>query len=122
MNLDGAETAAAYYAVAGFVRHLNVGQRAIPPEVGKLYQRLDAQIRLSCARHESSCATVDRPPSETWIGAAATASMLQRGLRYVQRHAEEIGGQLVGGRYLFRESDVIDYLERQHSDRTQPGN
>lgn len=110
MNLDDNEVQAAYYGLSGFVRQRSIAGRPVPPEVLSIRQRLDAHVRLSRARHETSCDTTDAARSEVWIGAAQTASMLHRGLRYVQRHANQIGGQLVGGRLLFRESDVIDYI------------
>lgn len=121
MNLDDAEVQAAYYGLSAFLRHLHIAQRSAPPEVMHLRQRLDAHVRLSSTRHENGCDATEQPQSEVWIGATATAAMLNRGPRWVQRHAQQIGGQLIGGRFVFRESDVIDYMERQAAHgRTDP--
>jgi hypothetical protein len=110
VRLDDEEVQAAYYGLSGFIRERALAKRSVPPEVLRVRHRLDAHVRLSRARHENGCVTTTAARSEVWIGATATASMLGRGLRYVQRHADEIGGQLVGGRLLFREADVVDYI------------
>jgi hypothetical protein len=91
VRLDDSEVQAAYYGICGFIRQCSFTQRSVPPEVLFVRQRLDAHIRLSRARHESGCEATTAARSEVWIGATATASMLGRGLRYVQRHAEDIG-------------------------------
>jgi hypothetical protein len=122
MNLDDGEVQAAYYGLCGFVRERAIAKRSVPAEVLRVRHRLDAHVRLSSTRHVTSWAAADQARSEVWIGATATAAILGRGPRYVQRHAEEIGGRLIGGRYVFRESDVIDYLERQTRGGTSPGN
>ena len=121
MNLQAIEIEAVYYAVSGFIRERHISGRPIPAEVLDVRHRLDAHVRLSSARHETTSETTNPEDSEVWIGATATAAKIRRGLRYVQRHANEIGGQLIGGRYVFRESDVIDYLERlEPHGRTTP--
>ena len=112
MNLQGIEIEAVYYAVSGFIRERYISGRPIPAEVLSVRHRLDAHVRLSSTRHETGLETTNPEDSEVWIGATATAAKIGRGLRYVQRHATDIGGQLIGGRYLFRETDVIDYMER----------
>lgn len=112
MRLAEDEIEAAYYAVAGFVRHFNIVGRPIPPEVAQVYRRLGNYIRLSPTRHETRCNTTDKPQSEVWIGTMAAAEILGQNPRYVQRHADEIGVQHNGGRLFFRQSDVLAYAER----------
>jgi hypothetical protein len=124
VNLSHQEVQAAYYGLSGFVRHQVLGLRPVPPEVAKLVTRLDLHVRMSSTRHESDCETTSVRQSEVWIGAAAAASLLGKpgdaGLRWVQRHAEALGGQLTGNRWFFRESDIIDYLGRLAHVEPQP--
>lgn len=42
--------------------------------------------------------------------------MLSWSKRQVQRHADDLGGRIIGGRWLFRESDVRDYAAERHGD------
>lgn len=112
MRLDEGEVRAAYYGLSECVRQTNLGGRALPPGVGRLFSRLED--RLSRGRHETSDRATDQPPSEgeTWIGSPEAARMLSWSKRQVQRHALDMGGKLIGGRWMFRESDVADYAER----------
>lgn len=41
MKLDDIEVQAAYYGLAAFVRQRKEACRPLPPEVGRLYERLD---------------------------------------------------------------------------------
>jgi hypothetical protein len=112
MKLDDDEVQAAYYGVAACLRQRQIGGRPVPPEVRQLYERLDQNLRLSRKRHETGGVATDAGPSQTWIDAADTAALLGRGLRWVQRHAAELGGERFGGRWHFKQSDVIDSAER----------
>lgn len=117
LRLDDGEVWAANYGLSEFLRHRHLAGKPKPPAVLLLRDRLNSHVRLSSTRHENGCAATDRQGSEVWIGATAAAAMLGRGPRYVQRHAEQIGGQLIGGRYVFLESDVIDFMKRTtHAD------
>jgi len=117
MNLRGDDLEAAYYAVAGFIRQCCLIGRIPPPEVRRVYKRLDSHIRLSQGRHETgSTATAEASSNEeTWIGSRQAALILGWSKRQVQRHATELGGQITSGRWLFRESEVIDYAEAQNA-------
>jgi hypothetical protein len=112
VRLDDNEVQATYYGLAGFVRERAIAHRPVPPEVLGVYHLFDAAIRLSRRRHESGAAATDTGPSDSWLGAVDTAARLDRSLRWVQRHAAEIGGETVGGRWLFKETAVTDYAER----------
>jgi helix-turn-helix protein len=118
MRLQHGEVQAAYYAVAGFIRQCNLGGRRPPPEVEHVFRRFDSHVRLSRGRHESGCAADDESLSEdeTWIGSPEAAEILAWSKRQVQRHANELCGRIIGGRWLFRESDVIDYMEGLRAD------
>lgn len=118
MKLDDIEVQAAYYGLAAFVRQRKEACRPLPPEVGRLYERLDKRIRLSSTRHETCCGDEDpsRSQEETWIGSPEAAQMLSWSKRQVQRHADDLGGRIIGGRWLFRESDVRDYAAERHGD------
>lgn len=118
MKLSDIEVQAAYYGVAHFIRARKMAGQAIPPEITRLVKRLDAHVRLSSTRPETGCGTVELTSSNVWLGANAVASLLGENIRWVQRHAHDIGGQLNGGRWFFRESDVIDFHERRAHART----
>ena len=114
MRLDDTEVRAAYYGLSECVRQRNLAGRSLPLEVEQLFGKLHDQIRLSRARQESCSAAEDASSSEgeVFIGSAEAAQMLNCSKRHVQRHAREIGGQLIGGRLAFRHSEVRDFAER----------
>jgi hypothetical protein len=111
VNLSPLEVQAAYYGLAGFIRDRKLAGRKIQPEVVDVMQRLDAHVRLSSTRHETGSAPDEPPSSGVWIGSTATAQMLGRDIRWVQRHAQQLGGRRNGGRWFFPESTVIDYAQ-----------
>lgn len=114
MRLNETEVKAAYYGLSECVRQRNLAGRSLPLEVEQLFSRLHDRIRLARARQESCSAAADASPSkgEVFIGSAEAARMLNRSKRHVQRHAAEMGGQLIGGRLAFRPSHVRDFAER----------
>jgi hypothetical protein len=122
VRLDVVEMQAAYYAVAACIRERRLGGRAVPDEVYRLYQRLHTAC-LSRGRHENGSGAEDAQSSgvEKWIGSPEVAQLMGWSKRQVQRHAREMRGQIAGGRWLFRESDVIAYAEGRAADGTRPG-
>jgi hypothetical protein len=112
VNLTDSDLHAAYYCTAELVRSRRLGCRPIPAEVRRLYDRLTVEItlRMSRPRQEFDCnrAQLD---SDKQIGAAEAAMILKWTKRRVQRRAADLDGQIVGGRWLFREHTVIEYRE-----------
>lgn len=47
------------------------------------------------------------------IGSILAAKHLRQNIRWIQRHADELGGMWVGGRLVFDEQEIFDYLERK---------
>jgi hypothetical protein len=122
VRFDSDEIEAAYYGLAGFIRLCELDpRRSTPPptEVSRLYHKLDAVVRMSPTRHETGCGADDAEPSELWIGSPEASRILGWSKRQVQRHAHEMGGRIIGGRWLCRESDVIAFAaERLATDAT----
>lgn len=112
MRLTGIEPAAALYAVAGFVRQRQLQGRTVPPEVVRLFERLDTAVRVSRKRNETGYPAEDSTTSmqDELIGSAQAARMLGCTQRMVQLLAGQLGGQKISGRWCFRESSVVEYM------------
>jgi hypothetical protein len=113
MRLSSDERRAAYYGLAGFIRDRKIAGRSIPREVVLLYLRLERSLSVSFTRHQTGCGAEDDPSSkqDSWIDSPEVAELLGWTIRKVQRHAANMGARLIGGRWLFRESAVMDYME-----------
>lgn len=96
----------AYYCCAEVLRNRRLSGQPVPAWLPTLYARLDAEVRVSRARHEIGCQL--RELEDEWIGTAEAAAILGWSQRRVQRRATDLGGQVVSGRWLFRESLLKD--------------
>ena len=113
MKLNSGEIRAVYYVMAGYRR----ASHHVPPSVDAFYRRLDRVVRageLSSARQRSGCVPAQSENVEL-IGSRLAADMLgwhgDAGLRRVQRHAADLGGETVGGRLVFRAETVKQYRD-----------
>lgn len=81
----------------------------------ELARRVELELAASSSRQDS-----DRGEQysdyDRWIGSQQTAAILGRDLRWVQRHAAELGGRKVAGALVFRESTIRHYAEDEMSD------
>ena len=109
LNSDGVR--AAYYCSAWVCRSLKENRRPIPDWLQSHFDRLDSEVRMSRARQEKRGVEPSSEEEETWIGSPDAAQILGWSKRQVQRHAKELAGQIVGGRWLFRESLVVEFAE-----------
>lgn len=99
----------AYYCCAEVLRGRRLRGQPVPSWLRALYDRLDNEVRASRTRQESGSAEPELKPDE-WIGTAQAAVLLGWSRRRVQRRAADLDGQIVGGRWLFRESAVVELL------------
>jgi hypothetical protein len=76
------------------------------------YRRLDREVKMSRTRQESERELREsNKDSDSWIGSPEAAKHLGWSTRQVQRRATDLDGRYFGGRYLFRESTVMEYAE-----------
>ena len=111
VNIDPSEVRTTYWLASERVRS---GQY-VPPSVRALLKRLDFEIRhgLSPTRHDGSKFDSGTPRlthgSQEFIGSRVVCEALGRSPRWVQRHATDLGGRLVGGRDVFVAAAVRAY-------------
>lgn len=110
MILSGADVRAAYWCAAQVIRGRELHSHQVPPPVRALFDRLDAEVRMSRARHESDSRTAQLG-SDQLIGVNEAADILGWTKRKVQRHATDLDGKRVAGQWVFSRSAVIEYLE-----------
>jgi hypothetical protein len=78
-----------------------------------LRDRLEEEWRHpSPTRQQRQAALEESDVCITRIGTALAAQLLGWSTRRVQRHADVLGGQMIGGRLVFRERDIANYSER----------
>ena len=121
MELDADEIQAAYYGLAQFVRQRAIAGRGCPPAVTALYRRIDTVIRapsVSESGHENGSGAEQY---NVWITAAQAAPLLGLSKRQTQRLAADLGGQLIGGRWLFNQETVREYAGERTSSRDGTG-
>ncbi len=117
MKLNPVEVRAAYFIAAAYRR---AGLPATP-SVRALYERLDWAIRtgqtVSPTRHQGRQTRRDSSRSEhvELVGARPAADMLgwhgPAGIRRIQRHAHNLGGQKVGNRLVFHADRIREYRD-----------
>lgn len=110
MQLSREEVRAALFGLDTLVRERQRAGRGCPPEVVTLRDRLKAEWYQPVSPTRQP-AGVDQRDLDAWditMGTSEAAAMLGATPRWVQRHADELGGRLVAGRWLFRENDIIE--------------
>ncbi len=113
MKLSSGEIRIAYWLASERLR----SGRHSPSSVAALAERLERTIRygeaLSPTRHGGSEFDSGTPRlshgSQGFVGSRVVCEALGRSPRWVQRHADELGGRLVGGRYVFNAAAVRVY-------------
>jgi hypothetical protein len=113
VRLSDDDIRAAYYCCAEVLRGRRLCGQPVPAWLRRLYDRLDAEVRASRSRQENACQLPELEPDE-WISAQQAATILSWSKRHVQRRATDLDGRIIGGRWLFRREDVIDYAEGRH--------
>lgn len=101
---------AALYAISGFVDRRRLENRPVPREVSALHQRL--AIASECGSEiPSDSGQLD---DDDFIGTSEAATILRCSTRWVTTIHTDLGGELVGGRYLYRRQTVTEYAAAKH--------
>lgn len=105
-----------YYCAAEVVRtRRRIGQ-PIPGWLRRHYEQLEAEVRMSRTRQQIGCDGPSLNMMDKWIGSPEAAAVLGWSKRQVQRHAADLDGQIISGRWLFREAAVRQYAEGLRQD------
>jgi hypothetical protein len=115
MTWTDGEVRAVRYCAAEVLRMRRLGCIPIPQWLQELNNRLELEVkvRASRSRQELDCPGAELE-SDKRIGAAEAAMILGWTKRTVQRRASD-DGEIVGGRWIFRQSTVIEYAEEASS-------
>lgn len=110
MKLNAAEVGILYYFLAEYRR----AGLPIRPPFTSVYERFDRAVRfgeVSPTRHQSCSGSAELEHVEL-VGAKLAADILgwhgPAGLRRLQRHADKLGAEKIGGRLVFR-ADTIKH-------------
>jgi helix-turn-helix protein len=103
-----------YYCAAEVVRNRQLSGQPVPNWLKQHHSRLHAEV-LSCTRREIDCEADEVGQSaHEWFDSREVATMLLISPRQVQRLAGELGGRLVGGRWVFNRSAIEAFSERRN--------
>jgi hypothetical protein len=108
VNWSRDDTITAYNCVAAVMRGFRTAPA--PWAVTDLYDRLDAEVRMSQSGRECGCGG-EESEQDKLISSREAAAILGFTKRHVNRIAESLGGEFVDRRWLFRESVVRQYAE-----------
>lgn len=100
------------YLLGSYLHLSNRQSWRVPPSVTALADRL---ATMSPTRHEISGAATEpaeSKPMSNYVGSRLAAKKLKWSERKVQRHAAELGGVLVGSRWVFN-ADTINAIAEQ---------
>ena len=106
----------AYYCAADTIRRRQLTGQPVPTWLRQHFADLDAAVRLSRSGHETDTTAAQSETVEL-ISAAQAAAIVGRSKRQVQRLAADLGGRIVGGRWLFDRTEVAEYA-RAANERT----
>jgi hypothetical protein len=105
VRLSNSEIRTAYWCLATMIR---ARRHDVPRPVADLYDRLDAEIRVSACGQQSSCDTQDSGTLSTM----QVAEVLRRSEKWVRRHRELLGGHKDGDRWRYPRATVAEYEGR----------
>ena len=98
MNADK-HLRANFYCAAEVLRSRQRTGEPVPAWLRQHHRQLDTAFRMSQSGHEN-CSD-----------AGEAAELLRKSKRQCQRLASDLGGQIVGGRWLFSRAAVVEYAE-----------
>lgn len=110
LTLTEDQVEAALYAISGFVDRRRLENRPVPREVSALHQRL--AIASECGSEIPSDG--GQLEDDDLIGTGEAATILACSTRWVTTIHTDLGGDKIGGRYLYRRQAVIDYAAAKH--------
>ncbi|TDO15007.1 hypothetical protein EV580_3147 [Mycobacterium sp. BK086] len=117
MKLSDDEVEMALFAVIDAISLRNrVGWR-VPLWMKPLARKLDLASTLSPGGHENHAESGSLGDG-ILIGTREVAEILECSPRNVRRYRSDLGGELIGGRLLFRLTAVVRYVKERENDRT----
>lgn len=114
MKLSPTEVRTVSYLLGSYLHMSNRQRWRVPPSVAALADRLTT---VSSTRHETGCGATALEASEgvkNCVGTRLVAQQLGWTERKVQRHAEELGGVLVGSRWVFNADRIAAIAEQEN--------
>lgn len=113
VTLDNDEARAVTQLIGQLIRERAVAGRPVANELRAFQRRLAAAVEVSSRRQ--SAAVVREELGVSRIGTRQAATLLGWGVRRTQRHASDLGGELVADRLTFDERTVREYAEALQS-------
>jgi len=111
ITLTAEDLRVSYYCAAEVLRRRQRTGEPIPQWLRRHYDRLDTAYRLSDSGHESGC-DMGELEADKLITCAEAALIIGCSKRSAQRlAATDLGGQIIGGRWLVKLSAVMEYTE-----------
>jgi hypothetical protein len=100
---------AAYFCVSTVLRNCRLRGEPIPQPLRDLNDRLLAEVQAPMSRSRQELDTAGAElDSDRQIGVAEAALILGWSKRQVQRRATDLDGEIVGGRWIFQKSVVVE--------------
>jgi hypothetical protein len=101
-----------FYCAAEVLRSRQRTGEPVPAWLRQHHRQLDTAFRMSQSGHEN-CSDAGQLEKEkdVLITAREAAELLRKSKRQCQRLASDLGGQIVGGRWLFSRAAVVEYAE-----------
>jgi hypothetical protein len=113
VTLDDDDARIVTNLVDQLIRERAVAGRPIAYELRAFHRRLDAAVEVSSRRQSAAAHREELGVSR--IGTRQAAALLGWGVRRTQRHAADLGGELVADRLTFDERTVREYAEALQS-------
>jgi hypothetical protein len=110
---------ASYYCASEIIRGRRRTGQPIPEWLRRHYNQLDTQIKGMSPRGPSVAENAFGAPQSAHgdvIGTREAAAMLSIAPRQARRRADQLGGALVAGRWLFLRDSVAEYAEGRRRD------
>jgi hypothetical protein len=101
---------AALYCAAAVIRARQRSGQPIPDWLRQHHAQIEAEFGMSRSGHETPT-TAGQLEQDELITAKEAAEVLGCTKRQCQRIAPDLNGQLIGGRWLFNRSAVVEYAE-----------
>jgi hypothetical protein len=118
MTLDDATVRTAFYCCSEVLRRRIRCGEPVPQWLKDHHAHLYNAVVLSRPGHRPG-AVEPELKAEKLIGAREAADILGMSKRQVQRLAADLDGQIIDGRWLFKERTVLTYAEARHDGKTR---
>ena len=118
MRLDDDQLQAAYFCAARVIRDLCERSKPVPHWLQSHYDRLDVAMRVSESGHELNCRGAESEAE--MLSTREAAAILGLSKRQTQRLAGDLDGRIVGGRWVFRKSVVLEFADGSQDGHSGP--